>query len=193
MKILSSILTAALSVLVMVGCNARASGDTEQTAEPQQPAVQQPSGSGTVCEMTVEEVDLTWEVGDGDLAVSVTAPTDGWIAVGFEPTMAMKDANIIIGYVSGGEVLLRDDWGDGPTSHKPDIDLGGTSDVADASGSESGGSTTLSFTIPLDSGDGFDRILTPGATVKVLLAYGPEGADNFTGFHAWAKTVEITL
>jgi hypothetical protein len=193
MRTWSILLTATLLVLAMVGCNARASGDMEQAAKAQEPAVQAPPASVGVGAMTVEEVDLTWEVGNGDVAVSVTAPTDGWVAVGFEPSMAMKDANIIIGYVSGGEVFISDDWGDGPTSHKPDIDLGGTNDVTDASGSESGGSTTLSFTIPLDSGDGYDRILTPGATVKVLLAYGREGADDFAGFHAWAKTVEINL
>jgi hypothetical protein len=188
------IILAAIAAFALAGCSAEASEDgTEQTAEAQEPVVQPPAGSGAAGVLTVEDVDLGWEIGDGSIAVTVTAPTDGWVAVGFEPTMAMKDADIIIGYVSGGEVFISDDWGDGPTSHKPDIDLGGTNDVTDISGSESEGSTTLAFTIPLDSGDAHDRVLTPGTTVKVLLAYGREGADDFAGFHAWAETVEINL
>jgi hypothetical protein len=185
---------AAIAVFALAGCSAEASEDgAEQTAQAQEQTVQPPAGSGAAGVLTVEDVDLSWEIGDGSIAVTVTAPTDGWVAVGFEPTMAMKDADIIIGYVSGGEAFISDDWGDGPTSHKPDIDLGGTSDVTDISGSETDGSTTLSFTIPLDSGDGYDRVLTPGATVKILLAYGRAGADDFTGFHAWAETVETSL
>jgi hypothetical protein len=185
---------AAMAAFALAGCSAEASEDgTEQTAEPQEQMVQPPAGSGPEGVLTVEDVDLSWEIGEGSIAVMVTAPTDGWVAVGFEPTMAMKDADIIIGHVSGGEAFISDDWGDAPTSHKPDVDLGGTSDVTDVSGSETDGSTTLSFTIPLDSGDSHDRVLTPGATVKILLAYGRAGADDFTGFHAWAGTVETSL
>lgn len=190
-------LIGAVLVLALAGCSAEASEETGQAEAPAEnpggAGQTPPAGSGEAGTLMVEDVHLAWELGGGSLSVTVTAPTDGWVAVGFEPSMAMKDANILIGYVSGGEVQLRDDWGDGPTSHKPDADLGGTSDVTDVSGSESDGATTLSFTIPLDSGDAFDRVLAPGTTVKILLAYGREGADDFEGYHAWAETVEVDL
>lgn len=192
------VVTVAIIGSAFVGCNAEASDDPEEGPAPEGEELtagieEPPSDGGSAGIVSVDDVQLTWQIEDMDLAVTVSAPTDGWIAVGFEPTMAMKDADIIIGYVSDGEVFLRDDWGDGPTSHKPDVDLGGTEDLSAVSGNESEGSTTLMFTIPLNSGDDYDRALAAGTTVKVLLAYGREGADDYTSYHAWAKTVEIDL
>jgi len=189
------IVLAVLMALAAVGCSAEASGD-ESAGEPEGTGTEQvgaPEGSGAAGVLNVDDVQLGWTVEGETLALTVSAPTDGWVAVGFEPTMAMKDADIVMGYVAGTETFVRDDWGDGPTSHRSDIELGGTDDVTNVSGSESGLSTTLSYTIPLDSGDPFDHVLVPGTTVKVLLAYGREGDDGFTGYHAWAETVEIDL
>ncbi len=145
-------------------------------------------------EITVDGFTLRWATVEGNnLAVQLNGPTTGWVAVGFEPTAAMKDADIIIGYVEDGTLFLRDDFGDGHISHSPDTELGGTDDVTGISGTEEGQITSISFSIPLDSGDGYDRQLTPGSTVKVILAYGPDGADDFEGYHAWAETVEVEL
>jgi hypothetical protein len=128
------------------------------------------------------------------LTVSMVAPTTGWVAVGFDPTAAMKDANLIIGYVTAGddgELFIRDDWGNGHTSHVADVDEGGSSDVTNAEGSEVDGITTVSFSIPLDSGDEFDVPLNTGEEHKVLFAYGHDNADDFTSYHSWAKLLEV--
>ena len=103
----------------------------------------------------------------------------------------MKDANIVIGYVTDGQAHLRDDWGSGHTSHEPDIDMGGNDDITDVSGFEEDGITSISFTIPLDSGTPGDKALVPGSTFDILIAYGPDDADDFEGYHSWAKVVEI--
>ena len=183
---------------VFTGCSAEASDDQGEGPAPageELPAgvEQPPDDGGSAGTASVDDVRLDWILEGSDITVTVSAPTDGWIAVGFEPAMAMKDADIIIGYVSEGEAFLRDDWGDGPTSHKPDVELGGTDDLTAVSGTESEGSTTLTFTIPLNSGDEYDRALAAGTTVKVILAYGRGGADDYTSHHAWAETIEIEL
>lgn len=172
-----------LSILaaVVFGCGSEASGDE----------VVQTSEEGN--SITVEGFVLEWSIEENSITITAEAPTTGWIAVGFEPSAAMKDANIIIGYVENGELFIRDDWGDGHISHSPDIELGGSSDVTAIAGSEGGGKTTISFSIPLDSGDEYDRELQPGSVYKVILAYGPDDADNFQGYHAWADTIELEL
>ena len=58
-------------------------------------------------------------------------------------------------------------------------------------GTEQGGTTTVNFTIPLDSGDSDDKTLVQGNSYRVLLAYGSN--DNFDQQHAVKTSVTITL
>ncbi len=63
-------------------------------------------------EITVDGFTLRWATVPGDtLAVELSGPTTGWVAVGFNPTQAMLNGNIIIGYVVASTTTLRDDFG----------------------------------------------------------------------------------
>ena len=166
---------------LILGCGSPAHGE-----EPLQPA-----DMGNT--YTKEDVEFTWSTEGDILEMSITAPTTGWVSVGFEPETAMKNADIIIGYIENGEIFLRDDFGDGYTTHSSDEDLGGTDDVNIISGEEAAGITQISFSIPLGSDDEFDKFLESGKTFKVLLAYGPDDADNYNGYHTWVETFEITI
>jgi hypothetical protein len=166
---------------LVLGCGSEASGD--ETA----------GGGDGVGSITVGDFSMEWSVEGNSLSVTASAPTTGWIAVGFEPSAAMKDADIVIGYVEDGQVFISDDWGDGHISHSPDTELGGTSDVTGVSGTETDGRTEISFSIPMSSGDAYDKVLQQGSTIKMILAYGPDDADDFQGYHAWADTIELEL
>jgi len=131
-------------------------------------------------------ITLQWKVEGENLNVRVAAATTGWIAVGFDPSRGMKDANIIIGYVEDGRAFVRDDFGTGRTAHSPDEELGGSSNVRNAEGAEENGQTWLSFTIPLDSGDQYDRPLEPGNRYEVILAAG--NRDDFATYHGNSRT-----
>jgi hypothetical protein len=132
-------------------------------------------------------------VEDDNLHVQLTTESTGWVAVGFEPSRQMKDANIIIGYVADGEVVLRDDYGVANTRHDAGTNIGGEDNLSDVEGSEVDGVTTIRFTIPLDSGDEFDKVLSAGTTYKMIASRGPDGADNFWAYHGDRGSVEITL
>ncbi len=142
-------------------------------------------------EITAEGITLQWKISGSFLEVVLSAPTDGWVAVGFDPTSLMKDANIIIGFVKDGTPVVRDDFGSWYTSHDADESQGGSNDVVIRSGSESGKKTEFSFALPLDSGDPLDRTLVEGKTYTVILAYGT--VDDFTTRHKKRTSVEITL
>jgi len=132
-------------------------------------------------------ITLQWKVEGENLRVRIAAATTGWVAVGFDPSSRMKDSNIIIGYVENGQVFLRDDFGTGQTSHGADVDLGGSDEITAADGSEEDGQTWLSFTIPLDSGDRYDRALEPGKSYTVNLASGRN--DDFGTYHGTKRAV----
>jgi hypothetical protein len=136
---------------------------------------------------------LQWKVEGERLHVIVSGRTEGWVAVGFNPSDKMKDANFILGYVADGQVVLEDHYGTRKGRHEEDTELDGAADVELIGGFERNGVTQVEFTIPLDSGDEADRALVPGERYPLLLAYGK--ADDFGKGHtipAEAKG-EITL
>lgn len=202
-----------IAVLALVGCGGDDAGETVGATEQNAiaadgaaatdgaSAADEPAASDDTAVIeaqpapaqTVEAIgmSLTWGI-DGDrLRIALSGPTDGWIAVGFRPSRAMKDADIHIGYVDGQTVVMTDQFGTGLITHAPDEELGGTTDIGDLSGEEIDGTTTIRYSIPLDSGDDYDQPLTPGETLPVILAWGR--ADNTSGAHRDRTTIEITL
>lgn len=103
----------------------------------------------------------------------------------------MKDANFLIGRVTDGTATVQDEFGSGSASHQPDIELGGSDDVFDVTGSETGDTSEIALFIPLDSGDTNDRQLVEGDTYKVLLAYGSN--DDLTAKHSFRGSVSVEL
>lgn len=141
----------------------------------------------------VGDSEVLWKIEGENVVLRFSAPTSGWVSVGFNPTRFMKDANIIIGYVENGEAFVSDQFGTSSISHKADTDLGGSNDILSASGSESAGVTTIETVIPLDSGDQYDQPLAEGDSVTMIFAYGRDGTDNLESKHAFKTTVAVSF
>lgn len=143
----------------------------------------------------IETIDMNfqWKISGSSIEMIVFAPADGWVGVGFDPQEFMKGANFVLGYVADGAAAIEDHYGNQLINHAKDTELGGTDDVTLISGVENSSGTTLRFSIPLDSGDEYDKPLTAGSTHKVVLAYGL--ADDFTTAHSETTrtTVELEL
>ena len=139
----------------------------------------------------VKGIVFKWQIIENSLYINISAPTSGWVAVGFDPSRMMKDANILIGYVKDGKTYMEDHFGAGKIKHKADIDLGGSDDITIISGSEEEDKTTLEFSIPLNSWDSNDRRLEEGKEYKVIFAFGKK--DDFTSYHKLRTSLMITL
>ncbi|BHH84209.1 DOMON domain-containing protein [Desulforhopalus sp. 52FAK] len=142
--------------------------------------------------LTENNITFAWSVEGDRLAVKLSAKTDSWVAVGFNPSKKMKDANIIIGYVKKGKVKISDEFGTATTQHKGDEKVGGVDHVTVVGGTEEGGVTTIEFTIPLNSGDEKDGVIDPAADTTVILAHG-EGRDSFKTKHKVHATFTVNL
>lgn len=142
--------------------------------------------------LTADKMTFDWSVEADTLAVKLSAPTTGWVAVGFNPSAKMKDANIVIGYVKKGQVKIVDDFGTAATQHKSDTKIGGAENVTVVGGSEEGDVTTIEFTIPLNSGDEKDGVIDPNGDTTVILAYGTE-RDSFRMKHKFHETLVVNL
>ena len=137
------------------------------------------------------KIKLFWHIVEKNINIKLSAPTAGWVGIGFNPAEEMKDANFIIGYVKDGEVKVIDHHGSGKRQHRDDIALGGTDNVTGATGSESDGVTEIGFSLPLQTGDSLDGSLQPAADTIVLLAFGM--TDRLAQQHVHRARLKLNL
>lgn len=182
---MKTILRFSLMMILALCFMCDSAGDEETATGPSEPDAE---GFITV---TAAGVTLRYRVDGDSLRCILSAQTTGWVAVGFNPSSRMKDANFILGYVDNGTVTVRDDWGTQEMSHQADVDLGGRANVRAIQGQETSGITEVEFIIPLDSGDAFDRALTVGQSYPVLLARS--GMDDINVQHSNRDQTTITL
>ncbi len=101
--------------------------------------------------------------------MGLAGQAEGFVAIGFEPTQAMKDADMVMGWVSGGEATVLDLYSTGVYGpHPPDEELGGTDDILSFGGREADGWTVIEFERRMDTGDRFDQAFRPGETVNII-------------------------
>ncbi len=141
-------------------------------------------------EIKKEKFIFKYKYTDNTIDIVLSAETTGWLAVGFNPTVKMKDANYIIGYVKEGILYIEDHFGFSPIGHKSDLELGGTNDIYNSKGIEKDGKTEISFSIPRKPVDKFDNEIKKGKN-KIILAMGLR--DDFTSKHVNVVSFDITL
>jgi hypothetical protein len=132
-------------------------------------------------------MELHWTIEGDSIYIALKAPTQGWLAIGWDPSgPIMEGEDILIGYIRSKELFLQDYFANRSVTHANDVSLGGRDDVLEASGSEDQTTTTIEFRRRLETGDRFDRPITPGAHT-VQLAYAP--TDDFVTYHGEKRTV----
>lgn len=139
----------------------------------------------------INNFNLKYKIIGSDLYCILSAETNGWLAVGFNPESMMRGANFIIGWVNGSTAQIRDDYGVSLTTHDADINLGGSSDITLLNYSETGQTTTLHFKLPLNSGDAKDTVLLDNGVYPVIFASG--AADDFSSMHVNTGMINIDL
>jgi hypothetical protein len=143
-------------------------------------------------ELTDGDMTFAWKIDGDDLAIKISAKTEGWVGIGFNPSKQMKDANFVLGYVKKGKAKIVDHFGDSDNTHKLDTKLGGTVDATLVAGVEEGGVTTLEFTVPTQSEDKNDTKIDVNADTIVLLSYGA-GRDSFRTKHKSRGAFKVNL
>ncbi len=143
-------------------------------------------------EFSDKKMSVAWSVTGDTLAVKMSASTEGWVGVGFNPTDQMKDANFVLGYVKKGKAKIIDEFGTEANKHSSDKKLGGSVDATLVAGIEEGGVTTIEFTMPLNSADKNDTKIDVNGETIILLAYGA-GRDSFKSKHKYRATFKVNL
>jgi len=192
--------TLVAAALFIVGCSSKPSTVTPSAAKATtETASTGGSNSGTddpgYKSVTGAKVTFQWKVDGQKLDCIVSAPTTGWVGVGFGTSGQMKGSEIILGYVQDGQATIKDEYGDAINHHSPVTDLGGQSIISDPSGTQTNGTTELRFSIALNATGKYHVALVPGQQYLLLLAHAPEGAADTSTYHGPGNrtVVQITL
>lgn len=142
---------------------------------------------------TGRNFEVYWKNDAQNFYMALKGLTSGWMAIGFEPYLAMKDADIIMGAVNGSNITLLDEYCTGNYGpHMPDTKLGGVNDILAAGGKYEGNFTIIEFKRKMNTGDKFDKAFTPGQKVPIIWAMAD--SESLEAIHDGAQGKgELTL
>jgi hypothetical protein len=131
-----------------------------------------------------ENYKIHWRIDGDEIIFGIAGKTTGWVSLGIEPSIRMKDADMIFGWVdSSGKVNMLDAYSTGETGpHPPDTTLGGTDNILDYGGKEENGWTVIEFNRKLETGDSQDKYIDPKGEIKIVWALG--STDDYTQQHS---------
>jgi hypothetical protein len=133
-----------------------------------------------------------WKNDAEDLYMALEGRTNGFVAIGFEPTQAMMDADMVMGWVSGGQATVLDLYSTGVYGpHPADESLGGRDDIFESGGTESGDWTVIEFRRKMDTGDQFDKSFQPGRTIDMI--WSMSSSDTLSVRHDVRGTATLAL
>lgn len=141
-------------------------------------------------------VTFQWRTNKGGTMDCVlSAPTSGWVAVGWGHDGVIKGSEIIIGYVKDGQATILDVFGDAENHVKLVTDLGNDDIVSNKSGSLENGTTKLHFTLRMHAIGDYHDPLNSGQTYEFIFLSGPEIAKDLNAFPGGAKpaVAEVVL
>ena len=127
--------------------------------------------------LEAEEFSLQWEHEEAHVTFTLSAPTTGWIALGFTENEDIVDSNLIMMKVDDDLVYAEDQFVTGFGKHPTIQTLGGTSRIFNLDGNEKKGHTTVSFSITKEKLDQYHFDLSEGNKINVWLAWSV--SDDF--------------
>lgn len=185
--------TILVSALGFLGGNIVFGGETEAKPSSTASAGATTATADGFKEFTQEGYTLDWKIHNNVIDVKLTYATNGWVGVGFGKTGTMEGSHIILGFVLDGKATVADHFGYAHDKHGPEDKVGGKDSLTARAGTFEGGKTTITFTMPLNTGNAKDPVLTEGETYKVLLANGGDDAADLETYHGRTGRIVVDL
>jgi len=144
----------------------------------------------TAREVVIDGVSFRWMFQDGRLVGELSAPTRGWIAVGFHTQAGLEGTYFVIASVADAVQRIEEHFAVVP-DHIPIADLGWPNTARLQTGQFQGGVSSMSFSIAAASPIGARVALLSGRHVNLMLAWSHEA--DFDHHSAWRKHIAISL
>ncbi len=142
-------------------------------------------------EVSKNQMTVSWEHKEERIHFKMTAPTSGWVTIGFNTTASMSGAYLLMGRMVNGKAELVEHYTISPGNYKPITSLGANAAVQNVNGSESNKQTTIQFSLPVEGTNKYARQLKSGSEYAMTLAYSRE--DDFQHHSMMRTSVNVKL
>ena len=126
----------------------------------------------------------------GRLHARFGAPTDGWIAVGFNNDRRLEGTRFVIGALRNDEFHAEEHVAVGPT-HPTVQSLGLETAMKHVLGEVGSSWSTMAFSLPQIFPDTPNPMLSPGTDTYLMLAWSHD--RDFEHHSAWRRHISIVL
>lgn len=140
--------------------------------------------------ITRDDVKFSWRHHHDSLIGTLSAPTSGWLAVGFNEFPGLRKTRFIIAVTSISPITAEEHLA-GVPDHKNVSELGLEPALQSAHGSYIDGRSHLEFRMSHEFADRPALSLAPDSKVQVMLAWSQ--ATAFDHHSAWRKHFPLTL
>ncbi len=137
------------------------------------------------------EMNVSWFFSENRIHFTMSAPTNGWVTIGFNTHTGTKDAYLIMGNVAGDKVKIAEHYTLDPGNYKPIATLGASPQVQNATGFENSNKTVLRFSLPKKSFSKYQKDLSQGKEYTMILAFSRE--DDFQHHSIMRTSINVKL
>ncbi len=141
--------------------------------------------------ITENDMNVNWHFENDRVYFEMSAPTNGWVAIGFNTHTVIKDSYLLMGNLIDNQPNVVEHYTVSPGNYKPISDLGESSRVKDVSGRQNDHKTTLKFSLPTKALSKYQRDLFKGSYYVMIMAYSRE--DDFQHHSMMRTSVKINL
>jgi hypothetical protein len=141
--------------------------------------------------LTKNGMNVQWHYRNERVFFEMSAPTEGWVTIGFNITLGTEGAYLLMGNVVNGKPAVIEHYTISAGNYKPITSLGAPANVQDVKGSETNTSTTLNFSLPIKATSNYQRDLTEGSQYTMIIAYSQE--DDFQHHSIMRTSISIKL
>lgn len=136
---------------------------------------------------------LLWKIEGDKIFMAIDAKAPGWVAIGFQPTTVMANADMIFGFVdSANKAGAVDAWSTGIFGpHPADTSQKGSDNILSSAGKRSADRVVFELSRLLNTGDKLDKVIPATGSFKIIWAYGPN--FQFNANHMKAGSATLTM
>lgn len=125
------------------------------------------------------------------VSFQLSAPTTGWVAIGFNEYQRMEGSHLIMCRIINGIPEVIEHYTSQPGRYKPIIKLGGKNAITNISGTQDNNNTSISFNITTNPIDQYHKDLSTDKEYYIILAYSQ--SDDFQHHSIMRTTIKSIL
>ena len=137
------------------------------------------------------EMTVSWYFKNDRIYFEMSAPTDGWVTIGFNTKTGITGAYLLMGNVINNKVTLVEHYTKSPGNYSPISRFGANPQVENAEGIEQSRKTIIKFSLPTTSSSKYQKDLSEGKEYYMIMAYSQE--DDFQHHSIMRTSVNVKL